>query len=284
MVDGQCLCGAHRFELEGPLVMGHHCYCGLCRKHHGTGYATMFGVAPDGLRWQRGDVVRHLSSPGFHRESCATCGTPLPQHPSEDLPFFVPAGCLGEVDARIESHIFVASRAEWSAIGDDLPTFDAFPPGIPDPDLPPRTLEDEPGGARGSCLCGHVRYRLHGEALMARHCHCQRCRRARGAAHASNLLQALDRFEWTAGEDRVRSFELPEAKYFTQAFCGDCGGTVPVVDASRGIAIVPMGSLDDPAPMRPREHIWTSSIPSWSGVFDALPCCEGAPPRPLGPP
>lgn len=282
MIEGQCLCGEHRFELEGPLEMGHHCHCGLCRKHHGSAFATMVGVPAERLTWRRGDVVRFSSSPDFQRESCAKCGTPLPLAPA-NLPMFVPAGCLGDFDERIEFHIFVASKPDWNDIGDDLPTFDAYPPGVPEPDLPPRNLADAPGGTRGSCLCGHVRYRLHGDALMARHCHCLRCRRARGAAHASNLLAALDRFEWTAGEDRVRSYKLPEAKFFTQAFCGDCGGKAPVVAASRGFVVVPMGSLDDPAPMKPREHIWTSAIPSWSGVFDALPRCAEAPEHPLGP-
>jgi hypothetical protein len=54
-------------------------------------------------------------------------------------------------------HIFVASKAPWYEIADDLPRFDAYPPGVdatvlPDP---PRTAPP-PGTLRGSCLCGAV--------------------------------------------------------------------------------------------------------------------------------
>jgi len=276
MITGSCLCGAHRYELEGPLEMGHHCHCGLCRKQHGTAFETAIGVARERLRWDRGDVIAFESSPGFTRECCATCGSPLPQQPA-GLPVFVPAGCLDAFPEKILFHIFVGSKAPWYEIGDSLPTFEAFPPGVAVPQVAPRTNPDPPDGVRGSCLCGGVRFVLEGEPHTARHCHCKRCRLARGAAHASNLVHPLAGFRFTAGEDRVASYKIPEARYFTQCFCADCGGKVPTLDAGREIAIVPLGALDDPPPIRPQEHIWTASIPSWSGIFDDLPRHEGPP-------
>ena len=80
----------------------------------------------------------------------------------------------------------------------------------------------------------------------------------------------------------MRRYKVPEAKYFTQSFCGECGGKVPTIDAARGVAIVPMGGLDDPPPMAPQEHIWISALPSWSGIHDDLPRFEAAPTHPLG--
>ena len=116
-----------------------------------------------------------------------------------------------------------------------------------------------------------------GPALAARHCHCERCRRGRGAAHASNLVVAADTLRFTAGEDAIRRYKVPEAKYFTQSFCARCAGKVPMVDRERAIAVVPLGGLDDPSPIAPREHIWTADVPSWSGIHDALPQHEGPP-------
>jgi hypothetical protein len=123
MISGQCLCGAHRFELEGEFQLNHHCHCGYCRKHFGSAYASLVGVPAEHLRWKRGAVVSFRSSAGSVRESCATCGTPLPQQ-IEGLPIFVPAGCLEPIDTRFEFHIFVASKASWDEINDDLPAFD----------------------------------------------------------------------------------------------------------------------------------------------------------------
>ena len=276
MPTGRCLCGAHRFELTGPLEMNHHCHCGYCRKHHGSVHVSLVGIAPERLTWQRGETIAYASSAGFARESCATCGSPLPQE-IPGLPRFVPAGLLDDLETDFAFHIFVAHKAEWEPIEDDLPKFDAFPPGVESAVLPTRAAVDSPEGTRGSCLCGEVRYVVDGPGITARHCHCTRCRRARGAAHASNWVVALDDFRFTNGESSVRRYEVPEAKFFTQSFCGGCGGAVPTVDAARGFVVIPLGALDDPAPTTPVEHIWTADRASWVGFHDALPRREGPP-------
>ena len=276
VLTGHCLCGAHRFELEGELELNHHCHCGYCRKHHGTGYASLVGVPAERLHWERGEIIRYASSPQFARESCATCGTPLPQQ-VPDLPVFVPAGCLGDFEAEFLFHIFAASKAEWDEIADGVPAFDAYPPGVDNPVQETHAPLDPPGGVRGSCLCGDVRFVLDGPPLTARHCHCGRCRRARGAAHASNLMVESKGLRFTSGEDAIRRYKVPDAKYFTQSFCGRCGCKVPTVDLGRELAIVPLGSLDDPTPMPPQEHIFTADIPRWSGIYDELPQREGPP-------
>lgn len=278
MTHGSCLCGAHRLEVEGPFELEHHCHCGRCRKHHGSAFVSLLGVARERLRHQRGETITYASSPGFTRESCARCGTALPQQ-IEGLPVFVPAGCLDDLEAQFRFHIFAASKAPWYEIADGLPAFDAYPPGVDVKAQPSRENPDAKTGARGSCLCGAVRYVAEGAAIAARHCHCTRCRKARAAAHASNLVMPGSGVRFTAGEELVRRYKIPEARFFTQCFCGRCGGKVPNVDAERQIAIVPLGGLDDPPPLWPQEHIWTADVPAWSGIHDALPQREG---KPLG--
>lgn len=221
-------------------------------------------------------MIVYESSPGMKRESCATCGTPMPQK-IEGMPIFVPAGCLEVFPERAQFHIFAASKAPWYEIGDGLPAFDTYPPGVDFTPQESRQPLDPPGPVRGSCLCGSVRFGIEGPAIIARHCHCSRCRKARGAAHASNLVVPADAVRFSAGEDEITRFKLPGATYFTQCFCGRCGAKVPMVDLDRKIAVVPMGSLDDPSPTPPREHIWTADIPGWSGIYDALPQHQGAP-------
>src|SRR5690606_13157144 len=137
-------------------------------------------------------------------------------------------------------------KAPWYEIFDALPRFDAWPPGydfpvLPDPPREPAT----PGVVRGSCLCGGVAFEMQGEPITARYCHCGRCRRARAAAHAANLVAPIASVRFVRGEERVRIFKLPEARFFSQAFCADCGGKLPRLDPGRGIAIVPLGALDD---------------------------------------
>ena len=280
MTSGRCLCGDHRFRLEGDLFFMHDCHCGHCRKSQGSAYSTMIGVDPSGLHWDaRGEAIAYPSSSGFLRNSCGRCGSPLPMG-GEGMPVFVPTGLLeGDFGHRSEMAIFAASKAPWLEIDAGLPAFEAFPPGI---DLEPcatREPLDPPGGVRGSCLCGDVRYVLDGPARLARHCHCVRCRRARGAAHATNMIVDAEGLRWTAGEAGIRSHRVPEARFFRQCFCGRCGSSVPVVDSDRGFAIVPMGGLDDPPDVKPREHIWVDSKAVWHTIRDDLPQFPEGPPR-----
>ena len=63
MVRGACLCGGVTFEVSGDIGMVTHCHCSMCRKFHGTAFATHGVVAPDGFRWLTGqELVRPFVS------------------------------------------------------------------------------------------------------------------------------------------------------------------------------------------------------------------------------
>jgi hypothetical protein len=124
---------------------------------------------------------------------------------------------------------------------------------------------------RGSCLCGSVRYEVTQDPLWAHNCHCSRCRKTRGAPFATNLFVPLDGLRFTQGEDQVRSYKPPEAARFTHAFCGLCGSTLPWRDVVRGLANVPMGSLDDDPGVRARANIFVASKAPWFTITDDLP-------------
>jgi hypothetical protein len=154
----------------------------------------------------------------------------------------------------------------------DIPQFDAYPPGIDATILPDRApLGRAEGKLRGSCLCGAVTYEVEGEPMRCWNCHCSRCRKARSAAHATNLFVHADGTRFTRGEDNLSSFKPPEAERFTQVFCRTCGSPMPRIDRVRGFAVVPMGSLDDDPGMRPSRHIFTGSKAPWYDIADDLP-------------
>jgi hypothetical protein len=125
--------------------------------------------------------------------------------------------------------------------------------------------------ARGSCLCGGVGYVVDGPPLRVHHCHCSRCRKARGGAFATNLFVAPDAFHYTRGEDLLVSYKVPEAERFTHVFCRRCGSSLPRVDRARGYAVIPMGTLDDDPGARPQRHIFTGSRAPWYEIRDELP-------------
>ena len=119
---------------------------------------------------------------------------------------------------------------------------------------------------RGSCLCGAARYVATGEAQHFYHCHCKRCRKATGSAHASNLfLQGS--LDWKSGEELVKFYKLPQAKRFGNTFCTQCGGRLPRFIEASGMVFIPAGSLDEEPGIEPEARIFTASGADW--------CCGG---------
>jgi hypothetical protein len=53
---------------------------------------------------------------------------------------------------------------------------------------------------KGSCLCGSVHYEFTGNMGIFQYCHCSRCRKVTGSAHAANLFVAPEQFHWVQGE------------------------------------------------------------------------------------
>lgn len=118
-----------------------------------------------------------------------------------------------------------------------------------------------------------------GTPVRVNHCHCSRCRKARGSGHATNLVVPLDGFVYLAGAELVSVYKVPDAQHFAHAFCRVCGSSMPRVDESRAIAIIPMGSFDDDPGVRPERHIFVDSRAPWEErPSDGLPTFPGAPP------
>ena len=133
MTKGSCLCGGVQYEISGEIKLMANCHCSMCRKHHGAPYATFVGVDTADFRWVKGEdlLVRYASSPGHTRGFCRVCGSSLPDPHPEAESFFLPAGTLDDdPGVRPAAHIFVASKAPWLEIEDELPQFDEYPPGF----------------------------------------------------------------------------------------------------------------------------------------------------------
>ena len=271
MIEASCLCGAVRWQLEGPFEWMAHCHCSRCRKAHGSAFATYVSSPAAGFSCSGQEHVARYEAPGGGpRAFCETCGSVVPSEPT-GASVVTPAGnLLADPGVRPGAHIFVGSKASWYTIADELPRFDAYPPGVEAPSLPDREPLDPPGQTRGSCLCNAVTFVVDGPLKFAWFCHCNRCRRARSAAHASNLITAAGAVRFTRGADRLRDFKVPDARFFRHVFCQHCASPMPRVDEGRDIAVVPMGALDDVPAVLPSGHIYVGSKAPWFTIADAL--------------
>ena len=115
----------------------------------------------------------------------------------------------------------------------------------------------------GSCLCGSVRFEIKPPFSAFRYCHCSRCRKASGSAHAANVFVPQGQFGWLAGEASVNRFDLPGAKRFAVWFCSRCGTRVPHKVRERDDYLVPAGILDNDPVKRPENSIFWGSKAPW---------------------
>ncbi|MEJ8574710.1 GFA family protein [Microbaculum marinum] len=128
----------------------------------------------------------------------------------------------------------------------------------------------------GSCLCGAVSFEFDGEFERFFLCHCQRCRKGSGTAHAANLFLSPERFEWLAGADEVKAYRVPESRRVS-CFCSICGSPVPTLNEEHGIVKVPAGCLDSPVPKRPDAHIFMASKADWDFDLADVPMLDELP-------
>jgi len=278
---GVCLCGALEYQFTAPFQMMMHCHCSMCRKHHGAMFATFVAAPYSAFRWVRGEdaLEKFKSSEHGVRSYCRQCGSVGPTLIPESGFAFAPAGNLdGDPGIRPQGHMFAGSKSALYEITDSLPQYAAVPPdfgggtGVARP-----TVEQREGVADGSCLCGDVAYEVRAPMRMY-YCHCSRCRRARSAAHTTNMFSSIADFSFTRGEHLVKEYKVPEAARFGVSFCTRCGGKVARVSRERGTVVVPVGALDTNPGMLPQANIFVASKAPWFDITDALPQFAEMPP------
>lgn len=106
-------------------------------------------------------------------------------------------------------------------------------------------------------------YELSGHLGVFQYCHCSRCRKFTGSAHAANLLVAPEQFKWLQGEEYVGRFEPEDTKHFATSFCKRCGSSLPWLGKSKKAVVVPAGTLDADPGIRPFQNIFWGSKAAW---------------------
>jgi hypothetical protein len=279
MNTGSCLCGSVTWQFTGDAEATYNCHCAMCRKAHGAAFGTYYFVNQENFKWtgSRETLTDYQSSDSLIRAFCGSCGSVVPNADGDGKSVTIPAGCHDQ-GSTPDCHIFVASKAPWLEITDDLPCHDAYPPGenLAEFDDKPLSAPEE-GVVRGSCLCDAIAFEVVEPFTKVYNCHCQRCRRARAAAFTTNGFTSDQGVKFIRGEQHLASYKLPDAKYFTQVFCEICGSGMPRVDNDRQLTVVPLGSLDDDPGQIAKDHIYTASKAEWYSLAGAESTFEEMP-------
>ncbi len=121
---GGCLCGAVRYEIDGPLRKVVYCHCGQCRKTSGHFVAATavdlehLHITEDaGLSWfESSDIAKR----GF----CNRCGSSLFWAPAHNKYMAVMAGAIDTpTGLTSREHIHVDDKSDYYELSDGLPQF-----------------------------------------------------------------------------------------------------------------------------------------------------------------
>jgi len=129
----------------------------------------------------------------------------------------------------------------------------------------------------GTCACGNVAYEITPPFQFFQYCHCSRCRKTSGAAHAANILLYRDQFTWKKGEELVNRWEHPDAERFCNSFCTVCGSKLPSFTRNGESVLVPAGTLNDNPPLSPERNVFWKSRAEWYREVGSLPFFDERP-------
>jgi len=131
MIKGRCECARVQYEIEGELVDFCHCHCSICRRLHGAAFATWGGVARGEFTYKSGEseLKKYSFSENADSIFCGNCGSRIlvDFKPEADMLYIALGTVDGDVECPAGFHQFVASKAPWFEICDDLPRYDEWP-------------------------------------------------------------------------------------------------------------------------------------------------------------
>ena len=118
----------------------------------------------------------------------------------------------------------------------------------------------------GSCLCGHVKFRVSGSPTNVSSCHCRMCQKASGAAcltlaeFSKGQVEWLGEPQWRASSDKAE-----------RGFCPNCGATVSFRYIGSDNVDVAVALFDDPKAFPPTHDIYTESVQPWTKLDPTVP-------------
>jgi hypothetical protein len=123
---GECLCGTVKYTVADEFKYAMNCHCADCRRATGSAFKPFGGIEQEKLSLTHGmdKAMIFGEEDGNHDVHCGACGSLLFSVIADKEFVHVTLGTL--VDApgiRPTAHIFVAGKAPWYDITDELPQF-----------------------------------------------------------------------------------------------------------------------------------------------------------------
>ena len=128
----------------------------------------------------------------------------------------------------------------------------------------------------GSCLCGEVTFEIEGDFEKFYLCHCERCRKDTGSAHAANLFTSTAKLRWLSGQEKAKTFNFRSEGHI-KCFCTNCGSALRNIQMDGKLLVVPAGSIDSDIDIKPQGHIYYANKANWDNELEKVPKFEELP-------
>jgi hypothetical protein len=130
--QGQCVCGAVRFEIDVPAVWAWHDHSAASRHAHGAAYVTYVGTWRSRFRMLAGDgaLTRFEDAEaGTARSFCSACGTPvLYERRRAPKMLNIPRALFaGRTGREPRYHLAIGQTPDWAYLGEPLAPLKGYP-------------------------------------------------------------------------------------------------------------------------------------------------------------
>lgn len=129
-IQGSCLCGSVRYEIDQLASPIGFCHCITCQKAHASVSAPTARIEPAHFRWLQGhELVKGFeSSPGKTRQFCSQCGSHIVAIKAGQDQWILRVATLdADPQVRPAVHIWTSHDVPWLSSA-ELP---AFTEGLP---------------------------------------------------------------------------------------------------------------------------------------------------------
>lgn len=132
--------------------------------------------------------------------------------------------------------------------------------------------------ATGGCLCGAVRYEIHGPMRPVVYCHCEQCRKTSGHFVAASACEPDDLELIEDGS--LRWFD--SSAHAQRGFCSVCGASLFWRRSGGGHVSIMAGTIDTPTGVEAIAHIFVANASDYYELGDGLPQYADGGPDGLG--
>jgi len=124
VINGQCLCGAVRFEVHGPLGDVIICHCKECQRFHGylgayaiTDRGNLKMITDKSLTWHPS-----LRESSVNKGFCSLCGSSLFSANTKETVIAIAAGALDPpTGLSIKGHVWMKEAGDYYRVSDGKP-------------------------------------------------------------------------------------------------------------------------------------------------------------------